>query len=373
MRNKLRKIYEKHENSIWWMYILLAFLFSVANKYQKIKEETNEALNNFEGNNITKKKRKQMYRKLVVYRYIYCIRANEYYLYSFSNVPYDMRDTFMTRQLTQRYYSVINMKRFRKVFDNKNLSYQVFNKYYKRDMICVRTEKGKYKFDNFIKDKDRFILKPFSGHSGEGIEIINKKDFKNDDELFNYTLERAPYVAEELIKQSDKLGCFHERSVNTIRVVTFQYKDDVSILWAFLRTGQGKYEVDNMGAAGLGALIDHNTGIIISDGVDWKGDLLERHPDSNIKFKGFKIPRWDELIEMVMNLASEIEEMHCVGWDLALTDDGWVLVEGNARPQCVTIQTFTKKGYRDYYNKMYQLVKHEKEEKARIMEGEYEN
>ena len=43
MRNKLRKIYEKHENSIWWMYILLAFLFSVANKYQKIKEETNEA------------------------------------------------------------------------------------------------------------------------------------------------------------------------------------------------------------------------------------------------------------------------------------------------------------------------------------------
>ena len=158
MRNKLRKIYEKNEKNILWMYILLLFLFSVANKYQNIKKETNEALDNFEDSNITKSNRKKLYKKLVVYRYIYCIRANEYYLYNFSDVSFNMRDTFMTRQLTQRYYSVINKKRFRKVFDNKNLSYQVFNKYYKRDMICVRTEKGKYKFDKFIKDKDRFII-----------------------------------------------------------------------------------------------------------------------------------------------------------------------------------------------------------------------
>ena len=125
-----------------------------------------------------------------------------------------------------------------------------------------------------------------------------------------------------------------------------------------------------MGASGYGALIDEKTGTIISDGIDWKGDKEKVHPDSNITFKGFKIPKWDELLEMVKQLSSELSAMHCVGWDLALTDKGWVLVEGNARPQCVTIQSFTGKGYRDVYNKMYKIKKKEKEEQERKMEGE---
>ena len=62
--------------------------------------------------------------------------------------------------------------------------------------------------------------------------------------------------------------------------------------------------------------------------------------------------------------------MHCVGWDLALTKKGWVLVEGNARPQCVTVQTVTKKGYKPYYDKMYTLVSKELEEQIKYMEGE---
>ena len=28
-------------------------------------------------------------------------------------------------------------------------------------------------------------------------------------------------------------------------------------------------------------------------------------------------------------MASECPDVHYVGWDLALTDDGWVMIEGN--------------------------------------------
>jgi hypothetical protein len=73
---------------------------------------------------------------------------------------------------------------------------------------------------------------------------------------------------------------------------------------------------------------------------------------------------------MVKSLASEISEMHCVGWDLSLTDKGWVLVEGNARPQVVAVQTFSGKGYRPIFDKMYNLVKRERDEKDRILRGE---
>lgn len=370
MRSRLRKIYEKSNKTLPGIYVFLKIVFIITGKYGRFKEETKSALETFEKGKLGKLEYLHKYRKLIVYRYIYYLRANEYYLYGFENVPYDKRDTFMTRQLTNRYYAVINTKKYRKIFDKKNLSYKLLKKYYKREMICIKDESEQKAFEEFAKKTKKFILKPFSGHSGDGIEIIETKDYESSEELFKHTIEKIPYVAEELIEQDKGLGCFHENSVNTIRVVTFYYKNDVSILWAFLRTGQGENKVDNMGAAGLGALIDHTTGKIISDGFDWLGDKVKEHPDSKITFKGYQIPRWKELLETVRSLAEEISEMHCIGWDLALTKDGWVLVEGNARPQCVTIQTFTKKGYRPVYDKMHNLIKREKEEKEKIMRGE---
>jgi len=216
-----------------------------------------------------------------------------------------------------------------------------------------------YLIDGFCKDDVvQKLLQYF-------MDITPEKTPRSAHEL---SKKKIPYVAEELIKQSKELACFHKKSVNTIRVVSFQYKKDIAILWTFLRTGQGNHEVDNMGAAGLGALIDSETGVIISDGYDWLGRTQKYHPDSKIEFKGYQIPKWDELLEMVKNLSAEISQMHCIGWDLSLTDKGWVLVEANARPQCVTIQTFTKKGYKPYYDKMYKLIAKEIEEQEKIME-----
>lgn len=370
MRERLRKIYKKHPNSYKVMYIFLALGFIVFGKYKTFKKEAIEAIDIYEAKKLSKTNYKNKFKKLIVFRYIYYLRSSEYYLYDFEKASYEDKDKFMTRQLTNRYYSVINKNKYRKIFDNKNLSYKVFKDYYKRDLICIKDSTEFMEFKGFIKNKKSFILKPFSGHSGEGIEIIDVSKFKSDNELFDYTKDKIPYVAEELIVQDIGLGCFHEESVNTIRVVTFYYKNDVSILWTFLRTGQGTSTVDNMGSAGFGALIDSKTGKIISDGVDWKGDKEKVHPDSKITFKGYQIPKWDELLDMVKNLSSEVSAMHCVGWDLALTPKGWVLVEGNARPQCVTIQTFTKKGYKPYYDKMYTLVSKELEEERKYMKGE---
>ena len=372
MRSKLKKLYLKNNNSYKFIYAFLFIAFNIFGKYNTFKKETIDAINTYEPKKLSPKKYKEKFKKLIVFRYIYYLRASEYYLYDFEKASIKEKDKFMTRQLTNRYYNVINNMKYRKVLDQKNLSYMVFKNYFKRDLICIKNKDDLYEFKNFLKNKKEFILKPFAGHSGEGIEIINVNDFESIDSLFTYTLTKTPYVAEELIDQDDGLGCFHENSVNTIRVVTFYYKNDISILWAFLRTGQGNSKVDNMGSTGYGALIDSKTGVIISDGVDWKGDKTKAHPDSKIAFKGYKIPKWNELLETVKHLSSELSEMHCVGWDLALTKQGWVLVEGNARPQCVTIQTFTKKGYRPYYDKMYALINKDRMKKIKYMRGEEE-
>lgn len=371
MRRKLRLLYENHPGLIFFIYVFLKCALIFFKRYTGFKQEAVEAIQNFEPDLQGGAYRKQ-YRKLIVYRYIYYLRSNEYYLYGFGDVPQEERYTFMTRKLTYRYYKMINTKKYRKLLDRKNLSYEVLGKYYKRDLACIKGEEDLEVFEDFTDKHSKFILKPLSGHSGDGIEIIDSTEFESQEELFAHTLEKAPYVVEELIAQDEGVGRFHPDSVNTVRVVTFSYKEDFSILWAFLRTGQGASKVDNMGAqgaGGLGALIDHDTGIIVSDGVDWKGDRIAAHPDSGVVFKGYQIPRWNELLEMVKELASEIPELHCIGWDLSLTKDGWVLVEGNGRPQCVTIQTFTKKGYRPVYDKMYKLVAAYKKEQNYLFKG----
>ena len=38
-------------------------------------------------------------------------------------------------------------------------------------------------------------------------------------------------------------------------------------------------------------------------------------------------------------------ESNIVGWDLALIDDGWVLVEGNGKPNIDTIQLIYNRTY----------------------------
>ena len=54
------------------------------------------------------------------------------------------------------------------------------------------------------------------------------------------------------------------------------------------------------------------------------------HPDTGKPIIGFRLPRWDEALELVHQLSLELDDMHYAAWDVALTEDGWKMIEGNA-------------------------------------------
>jgi hypothetical protein len=75
---------------------------------------------------------------------------------------------------------------------------------------------------------------------------------------------------------------------------------------------------------------DANTGIIVTDGYDIYTNVVELHPNSGIKFKGWKVPRWAELVKTASDLHMSLPPKHkYIGFDFALTKDGWAVVEGN--------------------------------------------
>ena len=122
---------------------------------------------------------------------------------------------------------------------------------------------------------------------------------------------------------------FNSSSVNSVRIPTFRTKDGIQIFGTFMRMGREGSVVDNAGAGGIFVRIDETTGQIISDGYTENGEVYVQHPDSKVNFKGFQIPKWDDLRSLAIQCHKDLFEHKYIGWDFALTDNGWVLLEGN--------------------------------------------
>jgi len=73
-----------------------------------------------------------------------------------------------------------------------------------------------------------------------------------------------------------------------------------------------------------------------SDGCDEYLNRYECHPNSGIKYVGFQLPAWDECIALVKEMGALVPRLGYIGWDLAYTDSGWVLVEANGGSQFVS-------------------------------------
>ena len=58
-------------------------------------------------------------------------------------------------------------------------------------------------------------------------------------------------------------------------------------------------------------------------------ERIERHPDSGVRFRDFLVPQWPMLREAAKHAAAAFPEFRTVGWDVALTPDGPVILEGN--------------------------------------------
>lgn len=112
--------------------------------------------------------------------------------------------------------------------------------------------------------------------------------------------------------------------------------------------GRGSSVVDNAGSGGIFTSVDFHTGRI-TKAVDELGNSYNEHPDTKINLIGYEIPKWQEAIELAKKLALIVPNNRYTGWDLALTKNGWCMVEGNTRAQFV-FQIPEQKGFRELFN-----------------------
>lgn len=316
MKKKIKKICSKN--------IVLAKCFSL---FLLVRDKHKKANNYIESKEfIEKKGLKKNTIKDVYFSMIYNkISHTEYFLYNFYKLNKTGRKEYIGKNERHEILDSFENKNSRYFMKDKYATYEKFKKYYKRDIVMIKDREDHDLYESFYKKHKNFIAKPYNSNSGQGVLKISK-DYEK---YWNEYISNGDYVLEEYIIESDELLSFHPNSVNTVRFATFNKNKKIYNGFAFLRIGQGESVVDNLGAGGISAAIDLETGIITSTGKDEKLNEYIIHPDTKKQIIGFKIPKWNELLKIVNEVAEMIPDYPYISWDFALTSKGWVLIEAN--------------------------------------------
>ena len=131
------------------------------------------------------------------------------------------------------------------------------------------------------------------------------------------------------------------RALGTFRVVTYLRKDSsdsstVDIAYALAKCPVVGAINDNFHHGATGNLlcgIDINAGKFKDAWGRKQGQTVVsrilQHPDTGAVFSGKDVPFWSNILEVAVRAAQSFKEVRTVGWDIAVTNSGIFILEGN--------------------------------------------
>jgi hypothetical protein len=189
----------------------------------------------------------------------------------------------------------------------------------------------------FSTPNQNLFIKTVCGKGGKGIIIAHKlgNDYYIDEDKITYSFLNqliGDYVVETSIEQHSYINSVYSESVNTLRAVTVRNKQgEITLIAATLRMGVEGSQIDNGSAGGLLIGINLSNGKCLKPYATYEYGLekFDEHPDSGFDFSLLKIPNWDKVKLEIELSAKKLTQMNLVGWDIAITQNGIVIIEAN--------------------------------------------
>lgn len=281
---------------------------------------------------------------------------NDYRVFAFYDLNSKERDTYLTRFRNKKIIDTLNNSKYSEYFDNKAIFNKKFKDYLNRDAYDIKDLDLKG-FEDVINKHPILFCKPYNGDSGKGIERLDIKDFKSVAFMKKYIEEKNIGVLEEVVIQDKRMAKVNPNAVNCMRLVTVLNGKDVDLLYGVVKFGTTTDYVDNMGRGGsVSGPVDIKTGKVLYDLKDMHGNVFSEHPTSHIKFIGFQVPMFKEAVKLVKEAAKVVPEVRQVGWDVAITEKGPAIIEGNNWTDYMFCQlpehTKNKVGLMPYYREI---------------------
>lgn len=173
-----------------------------------------------------------------------------------------------------------------------------------------------------------FIAKP-SMFSFGGQNITFFKDCKEQD-IVKYLKEcqLENVIFQEMIIQNDATAYLHEKSLNTLRIITLIIENEVVVLKPIIRIVEGDEKV---GREGVGEVFIgvNDDGSLTDYGYDIFGNRFEKEFEGK-SLKNVKIPEIIEAKEMCKKAAQRFPHFRLISWDVAINKENKpVIIEAN--------------------------------------------
>lgn len=284
----------------------------------------------------------------------YGASIDDYFDFRFYSLNHRGRKSYGTVKDKFAIYNYVNQRDYCIRIADKNLFTQYYGAFLKRDAFLINdnaSDAGLREYcHKMISDgTSKFIIKPCRGGEGIGIFILDADDPILDsvssiqnkyNEMNKEAIKRLPHykdallarkelLIEPLLENHPAIKKIHPASLNTMRIPTLFTEGHFKIMGAYIRFGRNGNVVDNINAGGMTAEIDLETGVIMTAAADHAGRQYIVHPTTGEIIVGLKIPYWEEVKEMVLKAAEVTPEVKYVGWDVAVTANGPIIIEGN--------------------------------------------
>lgn len=213
-----------------------------------------------------------------------------------------------------------------------------------------------------------YFVKPSNGSHGKGTFSLSVTESGvrwsgghsgTFDDLVRYCA--APLAHTRSLIVQPKLSNHHlirnitqSKGLSTVRVVTIRHGGRIEVIAGAFRIVVGESDVDNFshGASGnLVAGVDVGSGEMItsigSKSKTWPAMKdVAVHPATGAPIIGVELPYWPAVLALVTKAHASTDSLHTVGWDVAILENGPVIVEANWRYDIDILQVAYKKGFR---------------------------
>lgn len=287
------------------------------------------------------------------------LRRDEYYEFEFEKRDQVFRESFLGLNEQRYYLDYLNPIKYYSLSRNKYLAHKILESagvrksvlfcYYQPEARYYASDECAHDIDGVIrllksKGVQSCVIKTTESSHGDNVWVINRIEYLDGDAslvrfdgkelMLSTILGKDALVFESLVKQTEQFSTFNESSVNTVRFMTTLYPDgSARVIATFIKIGRAGSCVDNAGGGGnVDVCVDVETGeikyAIQFDG--WRNiKEIDRHPDSGAQLNGVIIQGWDSIKEEVKGFQQAFPFCKAAGWDIAITDEGPVVIEVN--------------------------------------------
>lgn len=278
-----------------------------------------------------------IYRDIVEAKKVNRISLDEYRWTGYYSLNEEQKQTVSTMWTRAQFRKTFTDRRYKCILMDKYIFSRVFSEFFCRE--CVRAQDVVpsllYRMGG---EAGKVVLKPNCKGQGRGVKILPVSNEGEVSAAMDEIKRISNGIVEEFIVQHDTFAKLNPNAVNIVRFYSISSPVG-SYLFAPVLTVAVDKKISNGSQDALTAMVDINNGVVMTDAVDQNNNVdYATHPVTGVLFKGLRLPYWSETIEMMRRAVPLASKISNIGWDVAVTPAGPLIIEANTIPGFNTAQ-----------------------------------